>query len=191
MDSCVMLQSSRGARRARRPDANRTALAQLRAEARRLAADMRQRAGLLAVVILASNSAWSAGCASLVHGRKQIVTVTSEPAGAEILIDGHQVAVTPAQLEFSRRRTNLVLRFEKPGFESQQIALKRGTSAWLVADVAAGLDPFACQGLNSPSRCPLAMAEGLAFFLGIDYLTGAAFTLPKAIHATLAPTSPR
>jgi hypothetical protein len=106
-----------------------------------------------------------------------------------VAIDGRQVGVTPTKVELSRRRKHVV-RFEKPGFESREIGLKRGISAWLLGDVALGGDPLSCQGVDSLSKCPQVIASGLAFTVGIDYLTGAAFTLPKKVNITLLPVGP-
>ena len=36
-----------------------------------------------------------AGCATLVHGRKQEVVVSSEPPGAQILLRGEAIGITP------------------------------------------------------------------------------------------------
>lgn len=128
-----------------------------------------------------------ASCATLAHGRYEIVSVTSEPPGAVIFFDGHQIGVTPTQLAFPRRRSDIVLQFERPGFETRRIALARGTSKWLIADGAYAANPLACQGLDSASQCPLLIGSALAFLFGIDYLTSAAFTLPKSVHARLSP----
>jgi len=124
------------------------------------------------------------GCASVVHGRTQLIAITSEPSGADVFLDEQQVGVTPLQLDVSRRPPH-VLRFEKEGFAAQNIALKRGTSALLIADVAYAANPMAAQGLDDPSQWPGLIVQALAFLIGIDYLTGAAFTLPAAINATL------
>jgi hypothetical protein len=129
----------------------------------------------------------SPGCASLAHGGRQDVAVSSDPPGAEIFIDNRHAGVTPAQVSLPRRKGRLVVRFEKEGFAMEEVALTRTLSAWLIADVALVLNPMAGQGLSSPSLWPLMVAENLAVLLGLDFLTGAAFRLPPAIRATLRP----
>jgi hypothetical protein len=126
------------------------------------------------------------GCASLAHGRYQEIAITSEPPGAEVFIDRRPVGVTPLQLDVSRRHAH-VLRFEKEGFAKQAVELKRRESAWLIADIAVAANPAAGQGLDDPSKWPLFVAQTLAIVLGIDLLTGAAFTLPSRVSATLQP----
>lgn len=57
----------------------------------------------LAVLILAQS-----GCATLTQKRSQEITVTSDPSGARILVDGDEVAVTPATIKLRRSRISTI-----------------------------------------------------------------------------------
>jgi hypothetical protein len=133
---------------------------------------------------------FSAGCASVVNGRTQAVTVTSEPSGARVFIKSQLVGVTPARLELKRRDADIVLRLEKDGFSAQEIALKRSVSAWLLADAGVGLNPVSCQGLDSSQGCPAALAANLGTLVLIDFMTGAAYRHPGVVRAILLPLQP-
>ena len=147
----------------------------------------RPDATIVGVIGLCSAVLVGSGCATIVNGRTQAVTVTSEPPGAHLFIKSQLVGVTPARLKLKRGDEHLVLRFEKDGFSPQEIALKRSASAWLIGDVALGGDPLSCQGLNSVSACPSLLATNVGVFVLIDAITGAAFALPKVVRAVLAP----
>jgi hypothetical protein len=126
----------------------------------------------------------TAGCATVAHGTRQAVVVTSEPSGAQVFVNAKPVGVTPVRLELTRRSTKAIIRFETDGFATKEIVLKHSVSGWILGDVAFA-NPLAGQGLNSRSEYPMVAAEGLAFGFGIDFLTGAAFRFPKTVNITL------
>ena len=49
--------------------------------------------------------------------------MSSEPSGARVFMDDKLVGVTPASLNLKRRNANVVLRFEKEGFQAVSRAL--------------------------------------------------------------------
>lgn len=142
---------------------------------------------IVSTIAVAASVVSAGGCATLAHGTRQDVAVTSEPAQADVFIDGERMGATPLTVSLKRRRKDIVLRFAKEGFADAQVPLKRGTSAWIGADVAISLNPFAAQGLDSVSQWPLAAGNALATTLGIDFLTGAAYKLPKSVRVVLSP----
>jgi hypothetical protein len=124
-------------------------------------------------------------CATLAHGRFQEVEITSEPSGA-LVFRGHDLlGVTPMRGRFARRESRLVLRLEKQGYQPASVPLVRGKSAWLAADAAFGPLQFANQGLSSTSEMATAAVIAPSIMLGIDFATGAAFTLPKTVRVVL------
>lgn len=127
----------------------------------------------------------SGGCATIAHRWNQTVLVTSEPSGAQVFVDDHLKGFTPIRMTFSRRSAPPPIRLEMPGYHPSHVHLKRGISAWLLADAALALNPAAGQGLSSPSQYPALVGTTLAFTLGIDFLTGAAFTLPSTIAVAM------
>ena len=132
----------------------------------------------------------STGCATVAHGVRQEVVVTSEPLGAAVFINDVPVGATPKRLSLRRGESNLVVRFEKQGFASQRIALKRSLSGWVYLDLIA-LNPMAGQGLDRASDWPKQAAFSLAVLLVTDLASGGAYKFPKVVRAVLEPTPRR
>jgi hypothetical protein len=130
---------------------------------------------------------WITGCATLVHGRKQEVVVSSEPPGAQVLLRGEGIGITPTKVTMPRRDSHLTLRFEKAGYQPVELPLKRSMSGWVVGDLAWGPLQFANQGLSSTSQQATAAVVVPATFLGVDLLTGAAYKLPSQVQVVLKP----
>lgn len=154
---------------------------------------MRRRLSLaVAVLCIACSSA----CATIVHGTKQDVTITSDPASAKVTVlsirNGSTVVrsepgVTPLQVKLTRGDPHMTIRFEKDGCAPIEIPVKRsvsGSTFWNLVFV----NPFAGQGADSPEAAGsiyiLQVLTAGAGFL-IDRGTGAAFKVPKTVHATL------
>jgi hypothetical protein len=142
------------------------------------------------------------GCASIVHkarpGRDtafQVISVTSEPAGARVLIGQTLVGTTPTQLLLKRSDAHIVLRFEKDGWEPAEVRLERTISGALAGNIPFALIPL--NPLQGFGDNPWSTSEKAAFAialpaagLAIDFLTGAAYKLPPRVHVTLrAPPS--
>lgn len=134
----------------------------------------------LCTVIIAGS-----GCATIVNGRTQAVTVSSAPPGAHVFIGGEFVGVTPARLELRRRDEHIVLRVEMDGFVAQEVGVKRSVSGWIAGNAVA-LNPLQCQGYDSVEACGRAMPVNLSLGLAIDFLTGAAFKHPGVVRVILA-----
>lgn len=105
-----------------------------------------------------------AGCATVFRGTKQVVPVTSEPPGAEVVDQPSGTRfTTPATVKMSRGEYH-TLHLTKPGYRPQQLPMRREASVgYWIAD---------------------------AFTLGvgnlIDVVTGAMFHIkPKAVHVVL------
>lgn len=108
------------------------------------------------------------GCATIFRGTKQRVMVTSDPPGAEVIDQPSGTRfTTPAATEMSRGEYH-TLNVTKPGYEAQQLPMRRDLSVgFWIAD---------------------------AFTLGIgniiDVSTGAMFHIkPQTVHVVLEPTS--
>ena len=105
-----------------------------------------------------------------------------------MFIGSRVVGVTPVRLDLPRRDSRIVLRLEKEGFAAQHVPVRQSLSGWMVFDLFP-LNPYICQGLNSADQCPTKTqrAGALAVTFGVDFLTGAAYTLPAVVHAALTP----
>lgn len=101
------------------------------------------------------------GCATLHHGGRQPIHITSSPSGASVVIDSTTHGVTPLTAKL-RRGKNHVIMIRKDGYHSYQSELGKRINGWYWANVL--------------------------FLIGfaIDPLTGAMFELePSNIHADL------
>ncbi len=103
-------------------------------------------------------------CASIIHGTRQNVSVNSIPSGAKVIVKGVEMAKTPAVIELKRNVKDIVLRFEKDGYEPVEVALNRKVDGWVAGNIIFG-------GLIG---------------LAIDFIDGAAYNLsPSEVNATL------
>lgn len=104
------------------------------------------------------------GCAAIIHGSKQDIAVSSSPTGARVLVMGAERATTPGVIELRRKDTNIVLRFEKEGYEAVEVALSRSVDGWIAGNILFG-------GVIG---------------LVVDFATGAAYKLkPSEVNAVL------
>ncbi len=66
-------------------------------------------------------------CATIMHGSSQKITITSNPSGAKIILDGEIMGITPLNLHLKKKKH--LLRIEKEGYNPLEIKIKReGTS---------------------------------------------------------------
>ena len=130
-------------------------------------------------VVLATALAWSGGCALMANSTTQSIEVASTPPGARVLIDGRAVGETPLRVELPRRRRNPVLRFEKEGYWSEAMPLRRSLS-WHLLGSAYWL-----------ARLPVndytwgMWAANNAIVWGLDFATGGAFAFPSRVEAEM------
>jgi hypothetical protein len=104
-------------------------------------------------------------CATIINGRTQKVTVTSDPPGA-IVSDGEGYWTTPTTVSLLRKEDHPLFIW-KPGYKVQSYRLKHVASYVILGD---------------------ALLPGGLVFLAIDVATGSEFTLaPGEIHVKLRP----
>jgi hypothetical protein len=120
---------------------------------------------LLAVFALAGLS----GCASIVSGTTQQVTVATEPPGADCVVSRGGVPVgsvtsTPGSLIVSRGHIDLDVSCSKPGYASARAVQPTGVEGWLFGNLAIG-------GLVG---------------IGVDFATGAAYRYDGETELALA-----
>ena len=97
-------------------------------------------------------------CATIIHGTRQEISVNSMPSGAKVIVKGVHMATTPAVIELKRKESNIILRFEKEGYEPVDIALRRSVDGWIAGNIIFG-------GLIG---------------LAVDFIDGAAYKLSPA-----------
>jgi hypothetical protein len=75
------------------------------------------------------------GCATLFSGSSEDVSLTSEPQGAKILVNGINEGKTPATLHFKKGK-EYSIEFVKDGYESKSVRLGYSLGAgWLILDI--------------------------------------------------------
>lgn len=74
------------------------------------------------LAVAASLVLFLSGCAGIIHGNDQVLTFNSEPAGAEVLLDGVSVGVTPLSTKVKKNAKSTVM-IKKDGYSAQTLPL--------------------------------------------------------------------
>ena len=77
------------------------------------------------------------GCATIVKGTTQGVPVSSDPSGADILVDGMLVGTTPTDIELKRKRDHLIV-IEKKGYAPKSVAVVKNVGGAVWGNIIAG-----------------------------------------------------
>jgi hypothetical protein len=151
------------------------------------------KAVLLSVLLPAA-----AGCATVAHGTRQDVHVTSDPAGAQVsvltappgkpeILRNANAGMTPLVLSLTRRDAHIVLRFSTPGCTGVDVRLTRTTSGWIWGNAVLA-NPYSGQGADSATSATsiyVGQAAAISTAVAVDVFSGAAYKLPKRVHATM------
>jgi hypothetical protein len=104
-----------------------------------------------------------AACATLIHGTRQEVSISSTPSGASVSIDGASRGTTPFVAQLARNHSHLV-KIEMPGYAPYEATLSHRLSGWIFGNVLIG-------GLIG---------------IGVDVVSGGMYTLtPQQISTAL------
>lgn len=79
------------------------------------------------------------GCASIFEGKVQPVTFNSQPSGAQIIINGMPMGVTPTTLTLKRSdydKANVI--FKKEGHQDQQATMQTKVTGWFWGNIISG-----------------------------------------------------
>jgi hypothetical protein len=79
----------------------------------------------------------TAGCATIMHGSKQDVAVSSTPSGASVSVDNQPMGNTPTTVNLTRKDRH-VISIEAPGYRKYDLQLTRGTSGWVWGNLVFG-----------------------------------------------------
>jgi hypothetical protein len=92
------------------------------------------------IVLVAAAMSLSA-CGALFNGGPANVLVSSNPAGAEVWIDGTNRGITPATLQLAKDKSH-TLTLRRSGYTDQTVVINRKLSAtYLILDILGGLVP--------------------------------------------------
>ena len=64
------------------------------------------------------------GCASIMKGTSQVLTFTSEPEGATVIIDGKEFGKTPLDIKLKKNKYSNVM-FKKEGYKSRSAIIEK------------------------------------------------------------------
>jgi hypothetical protein len=78
------------------------------------------------------------GCATIIHGTNQHISVNSSPQGAKVSVNGIPVATTPAKIKLSRSERSVNILIEKEGYKSQGVIVSRKLSGWFFGNLLIG-----------------------------------------------------
>ena len=134
----------------------------------------------------------SSGCASLFYPSHDDLQVVTDPPGATATCGDARV-VTPGTLRISRRKTpSVVVRVEKQGYETREIAIARShvfpTKPWALPGVVAIAGALAAEGCSSiewPECRDAASATAVAALLvtaagaAVDSASPRTYALPR------------
>ncbi len=128
---------------------------------------MKRRATMLLTPAVFIVSLFSMGCATILKGSSQEVTIDSNVPGALILLNNKQIGVTPFTGNIPRGFGN-VLVVRKPGFRPITMALDTGIEPIFFGNIL-------CGGPTGSTT---------------DYLTGSMFRYAGTIQVDLYPLAP-
>jgi len=77
------------------------------------------------------------GCATIIHGTKQEVGISSTPTGATVMIDDNDVGVTPVVSKLTRKK-NHVVKIQLAGYQPFETTLTHSVSGWVWGNLAFG-----------------------------------------------------
>ena len=138
------------------------------------------------------------GCATVISGPAETITVTSEPSGAELSVDcgsEKNVFVTPARFEVARRSSDCTLTLRKEGFETETAVLEQGINRWTWGNLPIAILGVAAVGMSgfSDDSDQGARLGGALVAVGLGGLAADRLTFrmrdhdPKTLHVKLRP----
>lgn len=94
-------------------------------------------------------TAMLSGCGTILTPSQALVTFTSDPPGADVLVDGMPVGRTPVQTLVSNRRDHVVTLQHDSGESTSCILYSSLGAGWLVLDILLGLVPVIVDAATS------------------------------------------
>ena len=77
------------------------------------------------------------GCASIVSGQNQKISIESIPSGAQVAIDGTPAGKTPLVTKVSRKRSHEI-RVRMEGYEEESRVTYKGNNYWVLGSILIG-----------------------------------------------------
>jgi hypothetical protein len=77
------------------------------------------------------------GCGTIIHGGSQDVSITSDPSGATVEIDGTEVGDTPVTRSLDRGSQHTVA-ISMDGYETEQVSIQKSVDGWVAGNILFG-----------------------------------------------------
>jgi hypothetical protein len=77
------------------------------------------------------------GCATIIHGTTQDIGITTDPSGAELLVDGSERYRSPAKITMKRKYDHFI-EVSKEGYHKETVNIKSVLSGAVAGNILAG-----------------------------------------------------
>lgn len=77
------------------------------------------------------------GCATIIHGGSQEVSVASSPSGAKVEVDGQDAGETPVTKKLDRSGQHTIT-VDLDGYESESVIVEKDLSGWVWGNIVFG-----------------------------------------------------
>lgn len=78
-----------------------------------------------------------AGCATIVHGTNESVSISSNPTNAKVYVDNSYIGATPTIVKMARKEKHTV-RIELKGYQPYEMTLTPHLSGWVFGNIVFG-----------------------------------------------------
>jgi len=96
----------------------------------------------------------AAGCATIIKGRAEKVSFSSDPSRAKVYVNGSLMGRTPLQIRLESKMTYNI-EFREEGYENKTVVITNSVGAgWIVLDVLLGFWPVVIDAVTG-SWCQL------------------------------------
>ncbi|MCP4146288.1 MAG: PEGA domain-containing protein [bacterium] len=102
----------------------------------------------ISILILVSMIFTLTGCATLMKGQYSDLSVSSDPDGAKVFVNGKYAGMTPIKLELKAGEM-CTIEFKKDGYKTETREIKNKIGAgWLILDVVCGIVPVVVDAIT-------------------------------------------
>ncbi|MDP3732151.1 MAG: PEGA domain-containing protein [Candidatus Omnitrophota bacterium] len=92
---------------------------------------------LVIIAVILCFMAELTGCATIIHGTRQDVAITSLPVGAKVTIDNIEYGKTPMVIKLERSKIHRI-KLELPGYRPYEAIITKNISGWAFGNIILG-----------------------------------------------------
>lgn len=125
--------------------------------------EMKQPCKWIALALVVGVLPAFGGCATIMRGTGHGIGISSQPAGAQVIVDNQNLGVTPVSAKLRRKENHHVV-IQLEGYQPYEIMLTRQTSGWIFGNILFG--------------------PGVLIGIAVDAISGGMYTLkPEQVSA--------